>query len=135
MIEISIWDTKNSVAPSITQSIVDDVVFRKIECGYEVFIDFKHRRWSINSWGSGGFEVPTHNVTVIDDNEVWHTVRYEVPEELENLGYMRLSQKQKNQLTIYYIDYKLLNYADKEVISKYECPQSALRSVLWKLEL
>lgn len=138
-IEISVFNTKSNEHLESCKSIVDDVYVGRTPCGYEVIINLKTRNYIIHSNGSGtGPSGEYQSIILETEDEVWHTVRWNVPNEHLHLGHRgnmtRFTERCKDQIIVYYVDNDILVSKGK-AIYKWECPSQGLRRSLRKLKV
>jgi hypothetical protein len=103
-----IWCREKKEELGLHRSIVDYISVCKTRLGYEVFIDCKHRSFDIDGY-IGGFdgEFKTDGISIVDDKNVVHNIEWDMEKNMEDCT--RLEQREKNQITIYYIRRDLLH--------------------------
>jgi hypothetical protein len=129
----NIWCRKTKEDLGMKHSIVNYISLEKMDIGYEVFIDCKHRRFSIDG-DIGGWdgEFTTDGICLLDENEVVHNIEWNVPDDMVDC--FRLDSREKNQITLYYINKDLL-FSKSKIIKSFENPKEAIFNSLHKLDL
>jgi hypothetical protein len=123
-------------------SIIEDAYLNETLSGYEVLINVSMRWPTIDCYGggSGGGMTTTESITFTHEREGYEGMHYciewEVPKQFESKRYNKLTQIEKDQVCIYFIDWDLLEQ-NGPIIEVFENPSIKLRqdlvSVLNKL--
>lgn len=132
MIKVKVWDTNINKWVNKSQSIIQDVTIKYIESGYMVLINLKTRAFDLN--GNGSCSDGTKSIYFIDDNKLEHEVEYKMPKSFINSNYVRLIEREKDQVIIYYIE-NIYLFHELKSFDEYVCPSILMMETLDKLKL
>lgn len=130
------YDDATSIYTKIDHaSIIENAYLSETLSGYEVLINFSMRWPTIDchGGGSGGGMAKTESITFTHEREgyegMYYAIEWEVPKQFESKRYNRLTQIEKNQMCIYFIDWDLL-MQNGPIIKTFENPSIKFRQQL-----